>query len=122
MYHILSCKMGLLLVALALPIALLFLLLKELSKPVDKKWKLRGRKWKLPPGPKGSPIVGNLLQFSRARDTGKLIPYVRTSTLTLIPHLSHRCGAMLMLAYSSILWQNMGRCPLSIWARALGCC
>ena len=107
MYSILSSKMGLLFGALALPIALILLLLKELSNPVDKKWKLRGKKWKLPPGPKGSPIVGNLLQFSRARDSGKLIPYVWNSTP--IFYLCHWCGTMLMLTYSLILWDNMER-------------
>lgn len=76
MYSVLSSKMGLLLGALALPVVLVLLFLRELSKPVDKKWRLGGKKWKLPPGPKGKPIVGNLWQFSKARDTGKLIPYV----------------------------------------------
>jgi hypothetical protein len=67
--------MGLLYYIFAGVIALL-VLVRELSAPVDQKW-LSGRKWKLPPGPKGSVIMGNLGQFFNARASGKMIPWVR---------------------------------------------
>ena len=111
MYSILSSQLGLLLGALALPIVIILLFLKELSKPVDKKWKLRGKKWNLPPGPKGSPIVGNLLQFSQARNTGNLIPYVGTCNFhTDSPSFpSAWTYANIDLLYSLIPWETMGR-------------
>ncbi|TVY81707.1 Cytochrome P450 monooxygenase patH [Lachnellula suecica] len=70
--------MGLIIGTVTVLTALVLIAIRELCKPVDKKWKLGGKKWKLPPGPLGSPIVGNLWQFSKARDTGKLIPYLHS--------------------------------------------
>lgn len=43
----------------------------ELVQPVDKKW-TSFKKYKLPPGPNGPPVVGNLLQFWRSRSAGTL--------------------------------------------------
>ena len=55
-----------------------FVVIRERLKPVDRKWRLRGRRWKLPHGPSGVPILGNMLQFFEARDTGGLTLYVST--------------------------------------------
>ncbi|KAH6670723.1 cytochrome P450 [Halenospora varia] len=66
------------LAVVAVFIVVVLVTVRELCKPVDKKWSFTGKKWKLPPGPKGSPIVGNLLQFAKARDTGKLGPYLHS--------------------------------------------
>ncbi|KAM3422851.1 hypothetical protein BST61_g333 [Cercospora zeina] len=54
-------------------VALICLLIAahELIQPIDKKWSPI-RKYKLPAGPKGSPIVGNMLEFWRSRSAGTL--------------------------------------------------
>lgn len=62
--------------AFAIFLSLLLLLLYEQVKPVDKKWSTFTRVARLPPGPKGVPLFGNLLQFWNARENGRLTPYV----------------------------------------------
>ena len=55
------------------------LILKELLSPSHKQWTsilLSKRKYKLPAGPPGIPIFGNLLQFMNARKSGQLFPWV----------------------------------------------
>ncbi|TVY40482.1 Cytochrome P450 monooxygenase [Lachnellula occidentalis] len=51
-------------------------LLKETFKPRDQKWRLSGPRYKLPPGPKGTPVFGNLFQFLNARRPGGFVPYL----------------------------------------------
>lgn len=53
--------------ALALAIALLTATigLHQLLRPVDKLSPPAGKKWQLPPGPAGWPLIGNLLQYGK---------------------------------------------------------
>jgi hypothetical protein len=40
----------------------------ELTSPIDLRWSEHGRgRWRLPIGPPGLPIVGNLMQMMKAR-------------------------------------------------------
>lgn len=45
------------------------------------------KKWKLPPGPRGAPVVGNLLQMRRIRrDPKELAAYVSSTLVTIHEH------------------------------------
>ena len=57
-----ATRLGLVLLLLALTV---LLGLRELLKPVDRYPSPRGRKWRLPPGPRGLPLIGNLLLYSQ---------------------------------------------------------
>ncbi|KAI4109613.1 MAG: hypothetical protein LQ339_001726 [Xanthoria mediterranea] len=50
---------------------------REIFKPLHHKKPIKGKRWKLPPGPAGVPFFGNVLQFQRARrdevDFGKYL-------------------------------------------------
>lgn len=50
-----------------------FLGARELLKPVDKRTSQSGRNWKLPPGPSGLPIVGNLFAYMKGESTVSFI-------------------------------------------------
>lgn len=45
-----------------------FLIIQEVFTPVGKRRSSQGKKWKLPPGPRGIPIFGNLLDLRKARE------------------------------------------------------
>ncbi|KAI1431251.1 cytochrome P450 [Xylaria sp. CBS 124048] len=62
MGSLLSVHYGLLLVLCTLCLAVI-----EFLRPVDSKWLLRTKSWRMPKGPPGQPIVGNLLQMMQAR-------------------------------------------------------
>ena len=70
--------------ALAAFFALVAIVLNELCKPADRKWKLTGSKWRLPSGPQGKPLIGNLSQFFKARDSGDFVPYVGCPAAILV--------------------------------------
>ncbi|KAI8960529.1 cytochrome P450 [Daldinia sp. FL1419] len=52
---------------LALAIGAICLVLLESLRPVDSKFLFSAKRWRMPPGPSGQPIVGNLLQMLQAR-------------------------------------------------------
>ncbi len=47
---------------------IVILALHELLRPVDKRTSPPGKRWKLPPGPRGWPIVGNLFLYAKGED------------------------------------------------------
>ena len=47
---------------------IVFLALYQLLKPVDRRASSSGKEWKLPQGPRGWPIVGNLFLYARGED------------------------------------------------------
>jgi hypothetical protein len=49
-------------------IGTIFLIIREIFTPVGKRRSPQGKKWKLPPGPRGIPIFGNLLDLRKARE------------------------------------------------------
>lgn len=53
------------LVTLLLVFISIFFYLRQLLLPVDKRRPPAGKKWKLPPGPRGYPILGNLFLFAK---------------------------------------------------------
>ncbi|KAI9689255.1 MAG: hypothetical protein M1820_010186 [Bogoriella megaspora] len=71
------CMNGFSLFAITFAIGLVGLALAHVFQPVDQQWMLKRTKWRLPPGPAGTPVVGNLLQFFEARDAGNLAAYLR---------------------------------------------
>ncbi|OCL06829.1 cytochrome protein [Glonium stellatum] len=48
-------------------VVLPFLIIREIFKPIDQRKAPAGKQWKLPPGPRGIPIFGSLLEFRKAR-------------------------------------------------------
>ncbi|OCT48679.1 hypothetical protein CLCR_05286 [Cladophialophora carrionii] len=42
--------------------------LYQLLKPIDKRRSPTGKKWKLPPGPRGWPIVGDLFLYAKGEE------------------------------------------------------
>ncbi|OQE41136.1 hypothetical protein PENCOP_c005G06812 [Penicillium coprophilum] len=56
------------LLAFAIVLGSAFLLIKEIFTPVGKRRAPLGKNWHLPPGPKGIPIFGSLLEFKSGHD------------------------------------------------------
>ncbi|KAI5367916.1 Putative cytochrome P450 [Septoria linicola] len=56
---------------LSFALGLLLLVVHELVQPVDKKWSSL-KKYRLPAGPRGLPVLGNLLEFWSSRSAGNL--------------------------------------------------
>lgn len=63
--------------ALIFSLVVLTVLALQISRPVHKRQWPRQEAFRMPPGPPGQFLWGNLYQFFRARDSGKLVPYVR---------------------------------------------
>ena len=58
-------------------VAVPFLIIQEMFKPIDQRKAPAGKRWRLPPGPRGIPIFGSLLQFHKARrDSVQLFQWV----------------------------------------------
>ncbi|KAI2610578.1 cytochrome P450 [Hypoxylon sp. NC1633] len=63
----------------------------EIFRPIHLKWLGRSKEWKMPPGPPGQPVVGNLLQMFQARRNPRafsewlvsLVPYGEMVTLQM---------------------------------------
>ncbi|TGJ76804.1 hypothetical protein E0Z10_g10835 [Xylaria hypoxylon] len=87
----LNIRYGLLLLVCILCVALI-----ELLRPIDSKWLLRTKRWRMPGGPSGSPIMGNLLQMMQARrNPGTFNQWL----MSLIPY-----GEMVTLHMGSKTW------------------
>ncbi|KAL3455133.1 cytochrome P450 [Aspergillus heterothallicus] len=56
------------LISIATALATAFFILREIFTPVGKRRAPPGKKWVLPPGPRGVPIFGSLLELRAARD------------------------------------------------------
>lgn len=75
---------------------LVFLSLREILAPPHQRTLLRRKQWQLPPGPPGYPLIGNLLEYLRARRSPTtFIEYVRFPSL---PDLAERWLTAAILA------------------------
>ena len=62
---------------------------KEILKPAHYRKPPKGKQWRLPPGPRGIPIFGNLLQYKTARDDEvRWVTYVGVLPVTDETYLS----------------------------------
>lgn len=82
----------------ALGVAVWFLL-RETFREVDRKWRLYGKSYESPLGPKGVPIFGNLFQFVNARKPGRLTPYVNLHTPHSHPESKRECANFYNVAF-----------------------
>lgn len=68
---------------LVVAILLTCLLLWEAFAPVYLRSTWKGKIWRLPPGPAGYPVIGNLLEWRRARSSVPILAqYVRITFLS----------------------------------------
>ncbi|KAI1824103.1 cytochrome P450 [Xylaria intraflava] len=74
---------------LILVLCVICLFLIDLLSPTDSKWLVRTKQWRMPNGPPGRPVIGNLLQMMQARRDPNtfsqwlvsLVPYGEMATL-----------------------------------------
>lgn len=59
---------------------------REILNPVDFKWRIYRPRTRMPPGPRGIPLFGNLYQFFEARDNGKFASYVSRKNSRFFAH------------------------------------
>ena len=71
------------LAALVVVICSLVLYLRQLLLPVDKRNPPKGKRWKLPPGPQGFPILGNLFLFAKGEQAVGTTLNLKSLELTL---------------------------------------
>ena len=82
-FHGLNALSSALFLSIICIVAVPFLIIREMFKPIDQRKAPAGKRWRLPPGPLGIPIFGNLLQFRKARhDSAQLFQWVSIHFLT----------------------------------------
>ncbi|KPI45704.1 O-methylsterigmatocystin oxido [Cyphellophora attinorum] len=77
---------------LFLGVFFLFVALFRLLRPVDRRPPPTGKKWRLPPGPRGYPLIGNLLLYGQGEAAGHQIARYGEMTTT---HLGSKLWVVL---------------------------
>ena len=75
--HMIVSQLSVLQIVLCVSLGTIFIAvlgLGQLLKPVDKRPPPRGKNWKLPPGPRGIPVLGNLLLYAKGEGAVSPLP------------------------------------------------